>query len=326
MNFVKMHGCGNDYIYIDAISQPELAQLMAAPAWPKTVRALSNRHTGIGADGIILLCPPGSQSRGTARIKAHVRMRMFNADGSEGVMCGNGIRCVAKFAHDRLNMPARGLKVQTGRGILTINSTVRRGRVIAATVDMGKPMLTPKSIGFRTKLAAFRGAGPHWGLEVPGPKLVRNASPNRSPAFHSSTDHSIVIGVPVSMGNPHFVVLETQRGRVDARFLRTLDLPAFGPALEQHPAFADRANIHYVAVASRSHLVMRTWERGSGITLACGTGACAAVVAAALAGRSSRTARVDLPGGSLDIEWQRKSGHVFMTGRAQDVFEGSCTI
>lgn len=301
MKFVKMHGCGNDYVYLDAVREPHIAALLDRTTWPRLVSRMSDRHKGIGSDGVIAVCPPTAAAR---RAGAHVRMRMFNADGSESEMCGNGVRCVAKFAHDRLGYPARPLRVQTGRGVLAIDCELRRGRVVRATVDMGEPILSLPRIGVRTSALAFRGVGPHWGIESPAGTFV---------------------GVFVSMGNPHMTIFESWRG--DASDLaradvRSAELDRFGPVLERHAAFPKRMNIHIAAVLSRNRLVMRTWERGAGLTQACGTGACAAAVAAALTGRTGRDVEVHVPGGVLDIRWDKRSNHVFMSGEAVDVFEG----
>lgn len=296
-----MHGCGNDYVYLDAVGEPSLAAHLNRSDWPRLVARISDRHKGVGSDGVIAVCPPTAAAR---RAGAHVRMRMFNADGSESEMCGNGVRCVAKFAHDRLGCPARPIRVQTGRGILAIDCDLRRGRVVRATVDMGEPILALPRIGVRAAKLSFRGTGPHWGIETPA---------------------GTFIGVFVSMGNPHMTIFEpwrdAHRDLSPAEVLKA-DLDRFGPMLEHHPAFPRRMNIHIAAPISKSRLVMRTWERGAGLTQACGTGACATAVAAALTGRAGREVRVQVPGGVLDIRWDKRSNHVFMTGEAVDVFEG----
>lgn len=296
-----MHGCGNDYVYLDAVREPQIEALIRGSGWQRLVQRISDRHKGIGSDGVIAVCPPTTSAR---RAGAHVRMRMFNADGSESEMCGNGVRCVAKFAHDRLGLPARPLRVQTGRGVLSINCELRRGRVVRATVDMGEPIFALPRIGVQASKLSFRGAGDHWGVESP---------------------FGTFIGVFVSMGNPHLTIFESWNGpsadlsRAD---VRKADLDRFGPELETHPAFPKRMNIHIAAPLSRSRLVMRTWERGAGLTQACGTGACAAAVAAALTDRTGRTVEVQVPGGVVHIRWDKRTNHVFMTGEAIDVFEG----
>jgi len=302
VKFIKMHGCGNDYVYLDAISEPSLAGLPDSKGWAGTVAAMSDRHTGIGSDGVILVCPPTAAAR---RRGAAVRMRMFNADGSESGMCGNGVRCVAKVANDRLGIAQNPMKVETGRGVLTIGYKLRRGKIQSATVDMGRPVLSPKAVPMDTRHAAFRGQGRHWGVQ---------------------SGEVIVIGVPVSMGNPHLVVFDSPANAtrdLSPAELRRLPLDYVGPMFEAHAAFPERVNLHFVACRSPGHIVMRSWERGSGITRACGTGACAAVVAGVLTERIGREVDVDLPGGRLKIAWDKVTGRVFMTGPAVEVFEGT---
>lgn len=310
MKFVKMHGCGNDYVYLDAIRDPLIEKRLDAPTWPKIVRAMSDRHTGIGSDGVIALCPPRASAK---RRGASVRMRMFNADGTESQMCGNGVRCVAKFAHDRLGVPGPCIHVQTGAGVLPIDIEVRQGKVVCATVDMGVPREGLRATRVSVKDLAFRGVGVHWGVD---------------------RDGVLLIGVFVSMGNPHMVVFEPTDGRRDRTLspddVRAIDLARLGPMFETHPAFKDRMNVHFAGVSKRragkrsqpERIVMRTWERGTGITQACGTGACAVAVAGVLTGRAARDVSVELPGGTLCVRWDQRSGHVFMTGEAVEVYEG----
>jgi diaminopimelate epimerase len=294
MRFVKMHGLGNDYVYLDAVNAPTLDKRRDFPA---LARAISDRHTGVGSDGLIVVCPP---SKGA---QAHVRMRMFNADGSEAEMCGNGIRCVAKFAYDRLGVRARPMLIQTGRGVMSLDYSTRKNRLTHATVDMGEPIVAHGEIGARPRYFTWH-KEPLVGLETGG----------------------VLYGaVLVSMGNPHAVIFQNpakKLGDFDAAALRDLDLARIGPALERHRAFTHRANIHFVAVTSKRTAIMRTWERGSGITQACGTGACGVLVAGVLTGRLARKAKLTLPGGPLEIEWNANAGHVLMTGPATEVFEG----
>ncbi len=285
--FVKMHGLGNDYLYVDVFTSPEVGE---RADWPELARAMSDRHRGVGSDGLILVARP------RAGVDADVRMRMFNSDGSESEMCGNGVRCVAKFVHDRLGirpMPGRAMRVETGRGVLAITYTASAGRLESATVDMGEPILDLPAVPVAPEHLAEvpAGGGRECGLLQDG----------RRYAF-----------TPVSMGNPHAVF-----------FGQGLDLRVLGPRLEHHPAFPRRSNIHDARVVDRAHAVMTPWERGAGFTQACGTGACAVLVAGVLTGRLDRRATVTLPGGDLLIEWDEASGHVFMTGPAADVFEGT---
>lgn len=290
IRFVKMHGAANDYVYVDAAAHPRLEE-----RWDlgELSRIVSDRHRGIGSDGLILVCPPAGKG-------AHVRMRMFNSDGSESEMCGNGVRCVAKFAHDRLGVRARPMRVETGRGVLTIDYTLGpSGKVVSATVDMGEPILAPAHIPVEL------------GGLAPGPKEHEYALRTSAGAWHAAF---------VSMGNPHAVIFSSPEGELTPDRLRALDLARAGPPVETHAAFPRRINAHFVAVRSRSAAVMRTWERGAGATMACGTGACASVVAGVQTGRLDGTCDVEVPGGMLRIEL--RGGRVFMTGPAEDAFEG----
>ena len=294
MRFVKMHGIGNDYIYFDAVTRPEVE---ADHDWPALARHLSHRHTGVGGDGVILLCRPAEG--------ADVRMRMFNADGSESEMCGNGVRCVAKFAHDRLGVTRRPMRVETGRGALAIDYETADGRLTSATVDMGEPIMELDRIPVDASQLAWQ--RDHY-------------------CCMETRDGQSEVFIPVSMGNPHAVLFADENDALFLPGLAGLDLGRIGPRIEHHSAFPRRVNAHFVSVQSPSELTMRTWERGSGVTLACGTGACAALVAGALTGRTEREALVHLPGGDLRISWRQGDGHVLMTGPATDVFEGSWTL
>ncbi len=280
VKFTKMHGLGNDYVYIDCFQES-----VSDPA--TTAIAISDRHFGIGADGLILICPPAN---GT---DAHVRMRMFNADGSEGEMCGNGVRCVAKYAYDHRLSQANPMRVQTGRGVLTLQLQVAAGKVSQVTVDMGEPILALADVP--VDASRLHGAG-------------------RRHAYNIEVEGTSLEAVFVSMGNPHAVIFVPD--------VKAIDLEKIGPKVEHHVAFPRRINAHWVQVNSATELTMRTWERGSGITLACGTGACAVAVAAHLTGRSGRKVRINLPGGPLQVEWLEETGHVFMTGPATEVFSG----
>lgn len=288
-----MHGIGNDYVYVDAITRPELERLNL----PVLSERISDRHRGVGSDGLILLCTPEGPDN-------HVRMRMFNADGSESEMCGNGVRCVAKFAHDRLGMTRAPMRVETGQGVLAIDFELdRSGKLAAATVDMGEPTLALESIPVASSELAWR-RDDNCCIEV------------------GRAREDVLIFTPVSMGNPHAVFFEGENESVFGGGLSALDVARLGPLVEHHPAFPRRVNAHFVAVHSSGEATMRTWERGSGITLACGTGAAAVAVAGVLTGRLARECLLHLPGGDLGIRWDEETGHVFMTGPAEDSFEG----
>ena len=285
VRFVKMHGLGNDYVYLDAVTHPQIAR---RDDLPDLARRMSDRHTGIGSDGLILLCPP------TASAEAHVRMRMFNADGSESAMCGNGVRCVAKFAHDRLGVSANPMRIETGAGVLSIDYDVTDGKLTLATVDMGEPILDLADVPVdRAGLVRVLDDGVHAEFDAAGERFK---------------------AVFVSMGNPHAVIFTDD--------VSGLDLDRLGPQIERHPAFPERINAHFAQIRSRDEATMRTWERGSGITQACGTGACAVCVAAVRTGQLDRDVLLHLPGGDLRVRWDKPTNHLFMTGPATDVFEG----
>ena len=284
MRFTKMHGLGNDYVYIDATKET-----VKDPK--KLAIKLADRHTGVGSDGLILILKSD---------KADVKMRMFNADGSEGEMCGNGVRCVAKYAFDHGLSKSNPMKVQTGRGVLSIALQLdAAGKVASATVDMDKPILELDAIP------------------------VKQGTLGRNPYFSKKADHlyslamkvegEVVRATFVSMGNPHMVWFVDDISKVD--------LARIGPDLENYPAFPNRINVHIAQVVSPGHIKMRTWERGSGLTQACGTGACAVAVAGHLTQKTKRKITVSLPGGDLAIDWQ-PSDHVLMTGPATEVFSG----
>ena len=260
-----MHGLSNDYIFADTFTQKGPADPAAASM------ALSRPHTGIGADGLILIDPAEGADAG---------MRIFNADGSEAEICGNGIRCAARYLYDSGLCRKEEMRILTGAGVKTVRLDMAEGEVRAATVDMGEPEILHRHL----KLTA---AG-------------------RTLNF-----------VCVSMGNPHAVTFEESGwGR---------EFYALGPAFEMHEAFPNRSNIEFTEVCAPDHLRVRVWERGSGETMACGSGACAALVAAVTDGRTGRRATVELPGGALDIEW-REDNHVMMTGPATPVFSGEVDI
>jgi diaminopimelate epimerase len=279
MRFTKMHGIGNDYVYVN-----DFEERLADPG--QIARLISDRHTGIGSDGLILILPSNH---------ADVRMRMFNTDGSEGEMCGNGIRCVAKYAYDHGLTQNNPMTVETGRGILTLALHLTDGQVEQVTVNMGEPILDlPK-------------------VPVDPDKVIRGA---REHEYRISLDQAneLVDMSFVSMGNPHAIIYVPD---VDA-----VDLARIGPAVEHHKAFPNRINAHWVQVISPGEVKMRTWERGSGITRACGTGASAVCVAGVLTRRTDRKILAHLPGGDLTLEWRQTDNNLYMTGPATEVFTG----
>ena len=291
INFTKMHGCKNDYLYIDC-TKNELIN----PA--KVSVKLSDRHTGIGSDGIILICPS---------TVADFRMRIFNADGSEAEMCGNGIRCVGKYVYDFGLIDKDEVRIETGvrteeeeatgeipkNRIKILKLKIEEGKVVSATVDMGRPILTPSEIPVISDKDKF----------------IYEAV---------NVDDKDWYLTCISMGNPHAVTF------VDDT--KSLDLPVVGPKFEFNKIFPNRTNTEFIKVISRNELEMRVWERGSGETLACGTGACASAYAAMLNGLADNEVTVHLLGGDLIIKYDQNTDHIFMTGPCETVFSGSITI
>jgi diaminopimelate epimerase len=282
MRFTKLHGIGNDYVYVNGFTET-----VADPV--RVARVISDRHFGVGSDGLILVLPSD---------KADVRMRMFNADGSEAEMCGNGIRCVAKFAFERGLSKSNPMRVETGNGVLTLNLQVEAGKVLSVTVNMGEPILELAKIPVEEGMVAARQEPHEYAL----------------PIRYRSEKIAINQATFVSMGNPHIVIFIPN--------VADVDLPYLGPIVEKWLAFPKRINAHWVQVVSRSEVIIRTWERGSGITLACGTGACAVAVAGAITGRTDRKILAHLPGGDLTLDWREADNCVYMTGPATEVFSG----
>ena len=280
MRFTKMEGAGNDYIYIDARSEER--------DWPELARLMSDRHFGIGGDGIILI--KDSEV-------ADLRMSMFNADGSEGEMCGNGIRCFAKYAIERdiAKPSATGLKVETLAGIRNIVPTYQGNKITGARVSMGAPILEPEKVPVELDPVAGFTEGPvlSYPFEMDG--------------------HDLPLSF-VSMGNPHAVAFIQQP-------VAEFPLHAIGPKVEHHELFPRRVNFEIVNIEGPGKLTARVWERGSGETMACGTGACGIAVAARLCGHSGDSVDITLPGGTLRIDWDGE-GEVFLEGPAEEVFSG----
>src|SRR4051812_24197647 len=277
MRFTKMHGAGNDYAYVDCFRQ-------APPRDPAALaQRVADRHFGIGSDGLILIMPSE---------RADACMRMFNADGSEGEMCGNGVRCVAKYVYERGIARKSSLTVETGRGVLRLELETRAESVVRVRVDMGEPILESDRIP--TTLAIEHV------IDYPLP-----AGRGEDDAWFADAGFDPRMTC-VSMGNPHAVLFCWDIGKVP--------LARVAPFLERAEWFPNRANVHFVQVLQRGEVIMRTWERGSGVTLACGTGACAVTVAGALTGRTARKLLAHLPGGDLQLDWSEADNHVYMTG------------
>jgi diaminopimelate epimerase len=286
--FVKMHGIGNDFILLDGIGSN-----LPEDDFPSLSRSLNDRRFGIGGDGLILV------ERGDS---APYRMRMFNPDGSESEMCGNGIRCFAKLLKDRGYNGGGAVDVDTGAGRLTV--TVEENGWVR--VDMGQAWLKRSEI-------PMTGPGDETFIDqtISVPQISDPKSEHRPPSPEPQAPS--LRATAVSMGNPHLVIF--------VQDVHAIDLEHIGPVLEHHPLFPNRVNVHFAQVADRGHLIMRTWERGAGITLACGTGACSVAVAGFVTGRSNRHVDIRLPGGHLKLDYQ-ENGHVLMTGPAETVFVG----
>lgn len=277
IKFTKMHGIGNDYVYIDCMNHTpdRLAELSIE---------MSDRHTGIGGDGIILILPSDV---------ADFKMRIFNADGSEAKMCGNGIRCVGKYVYDNGLTSKTDIAVDTNSGIKYLRLIPGNdGKIIEVTVDMGEPVLVAAQVPVK------------YGTE----KMIEAQVETRTGGNLAVT--------AVSMGNPHGVIFYEED---------TPDVHVTGRELEMHPMWPDRANIEFARIISPSEISMRVWERGSGETMACGTGACATAVAAITTGRTGRNVTIHLLGGDLRIFWNPDNNHVYMTGGATTVFKGTYT-
>lgn len=273
IKFTKMHGLGNDYVYIDAINQKIENESSLA-------KFVSNRHFGIGSDGLILICKSDI---------ADFKMRMFNSDGSEAEMCGNGIRCVGKFVYDKGLTDKTTVKIETLAGIKTLVLNTKDGKVETARVDMGEPILEAEKIPVISK-------------EQPVKNLELEAE-NKKFKFTC-----------VSMGNPHAITIVENT--------KEFDVEKYGKILEVDKAFPKKANIEFAQIIDKENIKMRVWERGAGETLACGTGACATAVACNLNGLTGRKVNIELLGGTLNIEWNEKDNHVYMTGPAVTVFDG----
>ena len=273
MKFTKMHGCGNDYVYVNCMEE----KIEDRSALAKFV---SNRNFAIGSDGLICIDPSDI---------ADFKMDMYNADGSSSLMCGNGIRCVGKYVYDKGLTDKTTLKIETGAGIKTLELTVAKGTVESVRVNMGEPELRPKYIPVAEK----------------GKDFIRRLILVGDKEFEVSA---------IGVGNAHCVVFVDDPDAINVN--------KYGPMFEAHPLFPEEINTEFVQVIDRNTLKMRVWERGSGETLACGTGATASLVAAAICGHTDDSVTVELKGGKLFIEWDRKSNQLYMTGPAVTVYDG----
>lgn len=278
MHFTKMQGDGNDYVYVDCTKEE-----VKDPG--RVAKTVSDRHFGVGSDGLILICPSDS---------ADFRMDMYNADGTRGAMCGNGIRCVAKYVYDHGMTAKKEITVETMCGIKTLQLFVTDGKVTEVSVDMGEPVLEAKRI----------------------PIVSENERVIEEPIVCAGFTYRMT---GVSMGNPHCVVFISEDPQA-------FPLAEVGPKFEHHERFPDRVNAEFVHVEDPHTIAMRVWERGTGETLACGTGACAAAVAAILNGRAESPVTVRLRGGELKIEWAKEGQSVRMTGPAKEVFQGEIDV
>ncbi|WP_024537956.1 diaminopimelate epimerase [Comamonas badia] len=273
MRFTKMHGIGNDYVYVNTFEEqvPDPAALAVA---------MSRPHFGIGADGLVLIGPSS---------EADFRMRMFNADGSEGEMCGNAVRCIAKYVYERGLTTASTVKLATASGIKTLELQIDAGRVRQVTVDLGEPQLAPQAIP----------------VNLPGARVLN----------HPITIQGLTLQMScVGMGNPHAVIFVDDPEHFDVH--------GIGRQIEHDALFPKRTNVEFARVRARDRIEMRVWERGSGETLACGTGAAAVLVAAVLNGLTERSARVKLSGGELQVAWNPDDNHIYQSGPASFVFDG----
>lgn len=277
-----MHGLGNCYIYVNCFEE-------TVKDAPSLARAVSDRNTGVGSDGLILICPPRG---GAGNAPADARMEMYNMDGSRGQMCGNAVRCVAKYVYDHGLSRSNPMRIETDAGLRILDLTVVGGKVQQARVDMGKPLLRPADLPVKLT--------PEQMIDFPIEVAGRNA-----------------LMTCVSMGNPHAVIYGVPLSELKPNMLEQE-----GRKIECHQLFPERTNVHFVEVKNPGEINVLVWERGSGPTAACGTGACACCVAGVLTGRSNRKVAVHLPGGTLDIEWRESDDHVYMTGPAVEIFSG----
>ena len=281
IDFVKMQGLGNDFILIDCLSKP----LSDSSFLSNLAKKLCNRNFGIGADGLMLILPSS---------KADLRMRIFNYDGSEAQMCGNGIRCFAKYAYENKLVSKNRFTVETLAGIIIPELTIKNNKILGVKVNMGSPKLRRREI----------------------PMNGKDTSTVVNETLKINPEQTFKITC-VSMGNPHCITFVND--------VQSISVDEIGPKIENHPLFPEKTNVEFIQVLNKQEINFRVWERGVGETLACGTGACAALVAAVLNKKSERQAIIHLKGGDLEIEWI-ENGPVFMTGPAELVFKGEMEI
>ena len=280
IKFTKMEGLGNDYVYVDCTKQNlENASNLA--------KIISDRHFGVGSDGLILI---------KSSKKTDFRMQMFNSDGTEAEMCGNGIRCVGKYVYDKGLTDKTTLKIETLAGIKVLNLNVEDGKVKTVKVDMGEPILDYKLIPAKDG------------------KVYKSKDGIKFYKVNINIEGDLKELTCVSMGNPHGIDF--------ANNIEKLKIEKFGPIIEVDEHFPNKVNAEFIEILDKHNIKMRVWERGAGETLACGTGACASVVASFLNGYTERNVTVELLGGKLEIEWNKEDNHVYMTGPAETVFEG----
>lgn len=280
IKFTKMEGLGNDYVYIDCTNQ-ELKKL------PELAKMVSDRHFGIGSDGLILI----KKSK-----VADFRMQMFNSDGTEAEMCGNGIRCVGKYVYDKGLTDKTTFKIETLAGIKVLNLNLENGKVKTVKVDMGEPILDYKLIPARNG------------------KIYKSKDEIKFYKVNINIEEDLKELTCVSMGNPHGIDFVNN--------IEKLKIEKYGPIIESDKHFPNKVNVEFIEILDKHNIKMRVWERGAGETLACGTGACASVVASVLNGYTERNVTVELLGGKLEIEWNKEDNHVYMIGPATKVFEG----
>jgi len=281
LKFTKMHGLGNDYVYVSCLDLSG-SELLKDPSG--AAKLISDRHFGIGSDGLVLILPSEI---------ADFKMRMFNSDGSEAEMCGNAIRCVGKYVYDNGFTKKTSLSIETLAGLKQLEMVVKNGKVALVKVNMGEPILSPPDIPVNSDKPRF----------ISQPVKIEN---------------EVYTVTCVSMGNPHAVVYVEE--------VEAFPVDKIGPKMENHPLFPRKINVEFVQIIERDTIKMRVWERGAGETMACGTGACAALVASVLNDLTGRKATVKLLGGDLLVEWEEFANHVYMTGPAVKVFEGELDI